>query len=447
MCRGDISIDLALTYDVILGAFGDWIAISMQCATGPNTRQATTHMVTSSEVIIISASHCWILSARVISSRKNVTFNLRSSAAQAENEFDTYDEGAAASKTKERKLLVEPLQYGGTLDSYRYFDVTPVIGREFPEAQLNKILKDDAQIRDLGITIAQRGVIFFRNQDLTVEQQKALGQKLGELTGKPSTSKLHRHAVIHSKRGVAVDEQGNRDDEISVISSEQNKKFYNGLFTVNSGKIASHGWHADISFENASSDYTLLKIITLPEEGTGGDTLWASGYEAYDRLSPAFKKLAESLKAVHSQPYFRTLVEKHGLELIEENRGSPENRGTEFWASHPVVRTNPVTGWKSLFASGSQIRSSGFEGVTERENEILKLYFLQLIAENHDLQVRFKWGLNDVAIWDNRSAFHTATYDYYGKRQGNRVVSVGEKAYFDPSSTSRREALFGQDGL
>lgn len=49
----------------------------------------------------------------------------------------------------------------------------------------------------------------------------------------------------------------------------------------------------------------MLKIIALPEEGTGGDTLWASGYEAYDRLSPAWKKLAESLKAVHSQVRFR----------------------------------------------------------------------------------------------------------------------------------------------
>jgi alpha-ketoglutarate-dependent taurine dioxygenase len=100
-----------------------------------------------------------------------------------------------------------------------------------------------------------------------------------------------------------------------------------------------------------------------------------------------------------------------------------------------------VTGWKSLFGAAHQVHAGHIDGVTETESEILKSYFLKLIAENHDLQVRFKWGKNDLAIWDNRSVFHTATNDYDGKRQGNRVVSLGEKPYFDPSSRSRREAL------
>jgi alpha-ketoglutarate-dependent taurine dioxygenase len=100
-----------------------------------------------------------------------------------------------------------------------------------------------------------------------------------------------------------------------------------------------------------------------------------------------------------------------------------------------------VTGWKSLFGAGHQIEHGWIDGVTSRESDILKAYFLQLIAENHDLQVRFRWEENDLAIWDNRSVFHTATNDYEGKRQGNRVVSLGEKPYFDPKSVSRREAL------
>lgn len=66
----------------------------------------------------------------------------------------------------------------------------------------------------------------------------------------------------------------------------------------------------------------------------------------------------------------------------------------------PVVRTNPVTGWKSLFGAAHQIAAGRINGVTERESEILKAYFLQLVAENHDLQVRFRWSKNDLAIWD-----------------------------------------------
>ena len=101
-----------------------------------------------------------------------------------------------------------PLQYSGTLDNYESFDVTSVIGREFPKLQLTDILNDNAKIRDLAIlgmrsssseeylsstdcdTVSQRGVVFFRNQDIGIEDQKVLGQKLGDLTGKPETSKV-----------------------------------------------------------------------------------------------------------------------------------------------------------------------------------------------------------------------------------------------------------------
>ncbi|KAI8669428.1 TauD domain-containing protein [Fusarium keratoplasticum] len=343
-------------------------------------------------------------------------------------------------KSSSASRLDGPLTYSGSLDSEEQFDVTAVIGREFPKLQLSEILKDDTKLRDLAVLISQRGVVFFRNQEINIEDQKYLGQRLGELTGKPETSKLHRHALSNSKRGIAVDENGKLDDEVSVISSEQNRKFYKDRFSSLSRSLAGEGWHADITFENIPSDYAILKIIQPPED-VGGDTLWASGYELYDRLSPPIQKLAESLTATHHQPNFVRVKNEFGQELIDDNRGSPENTGLDFKAEHPVIRTNPVTGWKSLFAAGHQLTAGHINGVTETESEILKNYFRQLITENHDLQVRFRWGKNDLAIWDNRSVFHTATNDYIGKRQGNRVVSLGERPYFDPASKSRREAL------
>lgn len=57
------------------------------------------------------------------------------------------------------------------------------------------------------------------------------------------------------------------------------------------------------------------------------------------------------------------------------------------------------------------------------------------------IQVRYRWNTNDLAIWDNRCTFHTATNDYEEHRQGNRIVSVGERPYFDANSKSRREVL------
>ncbi|KAL2820556.1 hypothetical protein BDW59DRAFT_174472 [Aspergillus cavernicola] len=344
-------------------------------------------------------------------------------------------------KSASSGFIREPLKYSGSLDEYKSFDVTPVIGREFSDLQLTDILNDEAKIRDLAITVSRRGVVFFRNQSLNSDEQKILGQKLGELTGKPATSKLHRHAVNNSGRNITVNEHGKLDDEISVISSEVNRKLYGNRFFSDAQNLASEGWHADITFERVPSDYAILKITHSPEDQTGGDTLWASGYEVYDRLSPPIQKLADTLTAVHHQPSFNKIAQEHGIELIDGDRGAPENTGFDFKASHPLVRTNPVTGWKSLFGAAGQVDNGWIEGVSKYESEILKKYFRQLIAENHDLQVRFKWETNDLAIWDNRSVFHSATNDYDGKRQGNRVVSLGEIPYHDPVSKSRREAL------
>lgn len=181
-------------------------------------------------------------------------------------------------------------------------------------------------------------------------------------------------------------------------------------------------------------------MVDLPDDA-GGDTLWASAYEMFDRMSPAYQKLAEGLTATHYQPVFSRIVKNTTDSLITEDRGHPENSGLDFNATHPVVRTNPVTGWKHLFGVGQQIYDGKINGVTDREEEILKQYFLQLTTDDHDLQVRFRWNQNDLAVWDNRSTFHTATMDYEGERKGIRITSIGEKPYFDPASLSRKEAL------
>lgn len=91
---------------------------------------------------------------------------------------------------------------------------------------------------------------------------------------------------------------------------------------------------------------------------------------------------------------------------------NPRNTGLDFPGRAPHrARTNPVTGWKSLFGAAHQVAAGWYNGVTERESDVLEAYFSQVIAENHDPQVRSRWGKNDLAIWDNRSVFHTATND------------------------------------
>ena len=280
-------------------------------------------------------------------------------------------------------------------------------------------------------------MVFFRKQDgLTNDLQKQLAQRLGELSGKPSTSKLHIHPVVNSGRTL-----GGKDDEISVISSEQFKKLY--LDRIQDGRKQSNreGWHSDITFEPVPSDYTILRLTELPE--TGGDTLWASGYEVYDRISPAYQKFLESLSVTCAQPDFNESAKRNNFPIYSAERGAPENVGEDLVAVHPVVRTNPVTGWKSIFAVG--VHAQRINEVSEAESQHLLNWFLQLIMENHDLQVRNRWvNPNDVAIWDNRSVYHTATYDFVGPRTGQRAVGLGERPYVDAQSTGRREALLAE---
>jgi alpha-ketoglutarate-dependent taurine dioxygenase len=125
------------------------------------------------------------------------------------------------------------------------------------------------------------------------------------------------------------------------------------------------------------------------------DTLWASGYEIYDRISAPYRKFLETLTVTCGQKKFAEVAKRAGFELFEGPRGAPENIGRDLTNVHPLVRTNPVTGWKSIFAVGVHVEK--VNGLSEMESEHLKDVFLRLIMENHDLQVRHRWvNPNDV---------------------------------------------------
>lgn len=120
----------------------------------------------------------------------------------------TLDEKVLVQDSSSQNLRCHPLKYSGSLDQYYSFQHTPAIGTEFPDLQVSNLLNKDEALRDLAILsksnsehycfvrtngnikASQRGVVFFRNQKLDPDQLKLLAGKLGELTGKPSTSKV-----------------------------------------------------------------------------------------------------------------------------------------------------------------------------------------------------------------------------------------------------------------
>jgi alpha-ketoglutarate-dependent taurine dioxygenase len=136
----------------------------------------------------------------------------------------------------------------------------------------------------------------------------------------------------------------------------------------------------------------MLKIHTLPE--TGGDTLWASGYEVYDRLSPEMAAFLERLTATHDATFFHDEARRLGNPLRKGIRGSPLNHGEELTAVHPVIRTNrtyplyknitrtsltvflAVTGWKSVYVNKGFTKR--INGVTKDESDVLLQYLFNV---------------------------------------------------------------------
>lgn len=114
-------------------------------------------------------------------------------------------------------MVNAPLSFLGSLEAFESYDTTTHIGTTFPNknVQLSKLLiapNSDELIRDLAKLVSHRGVVFFTDQDIGIEQQKELGTRIGELSGKPATSKLHKHPISENTPELGAD--------VSVISSK-----------------------------------------------------------------------------------------------------------------------------------------------------------------------------------------------------------------------------------
>lgn len=106
--------------------------------------------------------------------------------------------------------------------------------------------------------------------------------------------------------------------------------------------------------------------------------LWASGYEVYDRISPSLREYLTSLNATHAQPVFKRHATDGGFPIVSP-RGAPENVGDDFSVVHPAVRTNPVTGWRSIYAAGLHLKE--INGLTPYEGKWIKDYVEYLITQ------------------------------------------------------------------
>ncbi len=160
-------------------------------------------------------------------------------------------------------------------------------------------------------------------------------------------------------------------------------------------------FHTDYSYLEVPARCTMLYSIEVPKKG--GDTLFANQYAAYDDLPEAMKRRIDDLVALHHYG------NRDDLDKSSRTVASVLNEAQEqkmAWVRHRVVRRHPVTGRKALYAvSGS---SFGIEGMPEDEARAL-LDELKRHATQDKYQLRLKYGVGDLVIWDNASLLHSAT--------------------------------------
>ena len=218
-------------------------------------------------------------------------------------------------------------------------------------------------------------VIFFRNQNITEEEQLKLASHFGP---------IERHAYV---KGL------DKYPEIVRIIKKPNEKNQWG-----------ENWHSDVSYNLKPTKAVILKSIKIPP--VGGDTMFANMELAWETLDEKIKDKIKGKKALHSSL---------GAEFFVDNYEGMEGNGNhdEYSNEHPIVRTHPDTGKKILFVNWTYTKN--IVGMDKKESdEILSKIFKH--QARLDLTCRFQWTENAVAIWDNRSVQHYAIADFFPGR-------------------------------
>lgn len=228
-------------------------------------------------------------------------------------------------------------------------------------------------------------VLFFRDQDVTIEEHIAFSALFGELEIHPFAKSLDGYP------------------EVLVIHHDARSK---------SGQ---NGWHSDVTWRQEPSLGSILRARIVPP--VGGDTLFCDMNAAYESLSDEIKERIDGRTAVHS------FTRVFGHDLSEEKRAEMREKYPD--ARHPVVRTHPETGAKSLYVNSAFV--SHIEGMDEVEgNRLLRILYRQ--ATIPEYQCRFRWKVDSVAFWDNRAVQHYAAFDYLPQpRRVERVTIVGDR--------------------
>jgi len=270
------------------------------------------------------------------------------------------------------------------------------LGAEIKGVDLSTL--DDTTFAEINQAFLNHQVIFFRNQEITPEQQLDLALRFGD---------IHYHPYM----------QGMDDHpEILEIIKEPGETYTFGA-----------AWHTDQMFNPSPAKATMLYAKETPV--VGGDTMFSSMYKAYDGLSDAMKAMLKDVKTFNVGDRFKNMGGGSRAERYAGNKSmagkvrDPGNQITE--AHHPLFRTHPETGRTSLYIGS---HTQGLEGMRAEEADPI-IDYLRRHSIRPEYLCRFRWEPGSLAIWDNRCVQHYAVPDYNERRRMHRITIAGDVPY------------------
>ena len=282
----------------------------------------------------------------------------------------------------------DPEKFEQQSHPYTIKRLSPSIGAELLDLDLKNSLSEDLKDEIYQALLVYK-VIFFRDQDLSIEEHLEFANNFGELEIHPFANNDKQYPEV-----------------LKITHNEKNKGRENL-------------WHSDVTWRLEPSLGSILRMKEAPK--VGGDTLFADMYAAYEDLSDEMKEQLDGAVAVHDFEGFRKRLEKKGVskeEIEDFNKKFP-------MPEHPVIRTHPDTGKKLIYVNAAFTKCIKDWEVEESSNMLKYLYSR---ASTPEYQCRFVWKDNSIAFWDNRSVQHYAASDYWPQvRKVERVTIIGDR--------------------
>lgn len=264
-------------------------------------------------------------------------------------------------------------------------------GAEIGGVDLAKPLSDDT-VAEIRRAFLDRSVLAFRGQELTPATQIAFTSLFGKV-------EQHPHYRTNAIEGYP---------EILVLEHKAGQ-YINGKNDI---------WHADITFIESPPLGSVLHCKAAWEGYS--DTMFANQFMAYEALSEPVRRMLDGLQAEHSAEILQRRNNAHAYNNRIENIAPP--------VVHPVVRTHPESGRKSLFVN--PVYTTRVLGLSEEESRCI-LDFLFAHSVRPDFVYRHRWRVGDVVMFDNRCLQHYVVPDHPSAmhRLMHRTTAAGDRPH------------------